>query len=336
MDVFVKVPPCFFALVLKALLLIGGVESNPGPSNKDNCELCGACLETSPEEFKAKLSKLEEKLQERENLFEMKIIMSNEKEALLANKEMFYVEREWLMIHKEKRILESGTVYSPDHLKTALCRGKRSAVRDILETGTVSVEHRFEDRKTALLLAAELGHVDVVQYLVADAGACLDVADNAKGRSALHWAACSGHCHVVKYLVNEVKMNASEKTALLETPLHLAAEGGFLDVVRFLVEVGKVNVHDKDFMGMSAAHFAAKHGHLHVIKYLWENCTSFDSTANGWTPLHFACDAGHLDVVVYLVQSGAVDKNAVNAAGYKAVAYASKYNRAIKDFLALP
>ncbi|XP_067012316.2 espin [Anabrus simplex] len=368
-ELSMKVPPSFFALVLKALLLIGGVESNPGPVDKANCELCGSLLEealknlkndeVAPsvkdkllQEYKDKVYKFENEIGLKDKLLQKKMELVTQREAMLIEKEKLLQEREKLYIQTERAFMKCGASSAcagsyrkvqmatkldatPENFHKAVCEGNWSSVRHILQTGKLSVEYRFADRKTPLLLASETGHLSLVQYLIEEARACVKATDNLKGRTALHWAACGGHCDVLMYLVKEANMNPSEKTALSETALHIAAEGGFLDVIRFLVGTAGVGIHGKGSKGMCAVHFAAKRGHLHVVKYLWEKCdkTTFGTTKDGWTPLHFACEAGHLDVVMYLVKSGAVNKSTLNRAGYKAVAYAPKSNPAIKEFL---
>ncbi|XP_066994845.2 espin-like [Anabrus simplex] len=364
-----KVPPSFFVLVLKALLIIGGVESNPGPVDKVNCELCGSLLEEALknlkndelaasvkakllQEYKEKVYEFENEIEMKDKLLQKKMEFVTQREAMLIEKEKLLRERENLHIQTERAFMKCGVSSAcagsirkvqmatkldatPENFHKAVCEGNWSGVRHILQTGKLPVEYRFADRKTPLLLASETGHLSLVQYLIEEGGACVNATDNLKGRTALHWAAYGGHRDVLIYLVTEANMNPSEKTALSETALHIAAEGGFVDVIRFLVGNAGVGIHDKDSKGMCAAHFAAKRGHLHVVKYLWEKCdkTPFGTTNDGWTPLHFACEAGHLDVVMYLVKSGAVNKSTLNRAGYTAVAYAPKSNSAIKTFL---
>ena len=59
-----------------------------------------------------------------------------------------------------------------------------------------------QEGKTALILAAQNGHTNVVRILVNDGGAHVNVQDGT-GMSALHWAAQNGHTNVVHILVND-------------------------------------------------------------------------------------------------------------------------------------
>ena len=88
---------------------------------------------------------------------------------------------------------------------------------------------------TALLLAANAGHLEAVRLLV-DAGANLDVRD-ARERSALHHAAVNGDLPLVRFLVDAgASLEARDCRGL--TPLMSASENGQLEAVKELVELG--------------------------------------------------------------------------------------------------
>ena len=68
----------------------------------------------------------------------------------------------------------------------------------ILVEGGVDVNARYSNGNTALIWAADRGHLEVVRFLVENAA---DV--NARGRghrTALGWAIRDGHAAVVDYL----------------------------------------------------------------------------------------------------------------------------------------
>jgi len=88
---------------------------------------------------------------------------------------------------------------------------------------------------TPLMLAAECGHYDVVQYLV-EKGADVNDKDGMSMWKPLMRAVWNGHLDIVKYLVEKgADVNAKYGRW---TPMKLAADKGYLDVVEFLKQHG--------------------------------------------------------------------------------------------------
>ncbi|KAL4910855.1 ankyrin repeat-containing domain protein [Aspergillus multicolor] len=74
---------------------------------------------------------------------------------------------------------------------------------------------------TAILLAAQLGSLRIVQYLIAQ-GARIDSAyadDN--GRTPLWWAAWHGHVDVVQFFVDHLRARTGEQGDDVNRPLHI-------------------------------------------------------------------------------------------------------------------
>ncbi|MFT4314312.1 MAG: ankyrin repeat domain-containing protein [Wolbachia pipientis] len=82
----------------------------------------------------------------------------------------------------------------------------------------------------------------------------------------LQVAASNCNLEIVKLLVKDMAPNLSE------TALHCAARKGCLDIIRFLIEEEKVNINtlDRNAFKRIALHHAAGEGHLEVIKFLLE------------------------------------------------------------------
>ncbi|KAI2494866.1 hypothetical protein MHU86_19670 [Fragilaria crotonensis] len=130
--------------------------------------------------------------------------------------------------------------------KTALfiaCeKGHVEVVQELLENDEVDVNARCTDDKTPLYVASENGHEKVLRKLLE----CVDVEVNAQctnGKTALYIASENGHADVVRELLDDgddVKVNLQcidRKTALF-----IASENGHVEVVRLLHQNNKVNV----------------------------------------------------------------------------------------------
>jgi ankyrin repeat protein len=159
-------------------------------------------------------------------------------------------------------------------------------IEAIVESG------RYRGR-TALSLACEHGHREIVAYLLSR-GANPESIDN-DGMTSLMHAAYRGHLSVVNELL--LAHSSVHRVSFAGyTPLHLSASSGHVDCLRRLVNAGAV---------ISAR------------------------TANGRTALIIAALNGHLDCVQYLVTQTEIDPTATDEEGYDALraAIARKHNR---------
>lgn len=122
-------------------------------------------------------------------------------------------------------------------LREALFTGNAEYVENFLRSYPYIVNNiKFgEDGRTALMIAAQVGHTDVISVLLKN-----------------------------KADVN-AKTNVNGQTALIS-----AISGGHTDVVSLLIENGAdVNAEDND--GWTASMFAAQNGHTEVVSVLLKN-----------------------------------------------------------------
>jgi hypothetical protein len=90
------------------------------------------------------------------------------------------------------------------------------------------IDARDNEGQTALVLAAQQGHLEIVKLLI-DAGADLEARDKTFERASLCWAAMNGHITVVKILIDaRASLNAEDK--IWCTPLEWAARNRHANV----------------------------------------------------------------------------------------------------------
>ncbi|XP_067660340.1 putative ankyrin repeat protein RF_0381 [Haliotis asinina] len=185
------------------------------------------------------------------------------------------------------------------------CKGGYvEVVKYIVSQNKVDINSAGWKQRTPVIVAAEMGEKDVVEFLVEHGADLLLVKDG--GSNILHLACKGGHLEVVKYIVSQNKVDINSRGWLRKTPVMVAAEMGEKKVVEFLVEHGGdlSLVHDG---GNNILHLACKGGHLVVVKYIVSQ-NKVDINSRGWkrkTPMMVAAEMGKKDVVEFLVEHGA-------------------------------
>jgi ankyrin repeat protein len=161
-------------------------------------------------------------------------------------------------------------------LENASACGNLGKVKECIERGT-EYSHRFNNNN-ALVYASWNGHLEVVKYLVEEAGANVHV-DNDR---VLRWASCYGNLDVVRYLVEET---GADIHAVNDYALERASYNGHLEIVKYLLSRGANhqiydNPHFKWFCNGSQ---------YKIIKYLWESGFLYFKeypTLNGYLPVN--------------------------------------------------
>ena len=145
----------------------------------------------------------------------------------------------------------------------AAAEGNTSKVAKLLSEGA-----RVDTRErgfTALLAAADQGHTEVCELLLASGcdpeERIPDTLD-----TALHKAAIEGHQQIVQLLVSQ-KATVNAKDSIGFTPLHLACQEGHLACVVTLLQAG-ADAFQPNRDGVLPLHKAAQHNHFEVVKIL--------------------------------------------------------------------
>jgi ankyrin repeat protein len=227
----------------------------------------------------------------------------------------------------------SAQSISPLH--QAVLTGDRPAVRRLIQSGAdVNAANRYG--VTALLLAAQRGHADLIDVLL-KAGASVKAAEAKlpEGQTLLMHASRTGNIASMKALIASGSSVNARETRTGTTAAIWAATGNRAEAVRVLAEAGAdLNVLSKvtsyphtqngvllsgleegySYVGQtvlprggwSAAMYAAREGAVDAARALAESGANLDLTdPEGTTALILAIINGHYDVATVLVAKGA-------------------------------
>ena len=191
--------------------------------------------------------------------------------------------------------------YTPASFFERIRAGDVSAVRLFIAAG-MDIHAQDDDGRTALSVAAAVGHVEVVRILVehwvAEAG---PKARDDDGRTALMWVAGAGQVEVVRLLLaNGANIHAQDADST--TVLMWAAFGGGVEVVRLLLANG-ADINAQDKYGYTALTWAAWGGDVEVVRLLLESGADIHTRTNeGTTALILAVYEGHVEAARILVE----------------------------------
>lgn len=120
----------------------------------------------------------------------------------------------------------------------------------------------------ALVLAAELGHDEMIRYLLRKGARHDDF--NRVGQTALARAARFGHRSTVAYLLSKGADPELAGEKYRQSPLIGAAQGGHADIIRMLLEAGADPDHQEGISGFTPLMIATAEGHLESVRVLLE------------------------------------------------------------------
>jgi ankyrin repeat protein len=199
----------------------------------------------------------------------------------------------------------------------------------------VPVNTKDENGKTALHIAAYVGHSEIVELLIA-VGADVNAKDEdgstpllqaAEGTKLVEPKHGHNHAEIIKLLIlNDADVNAKDKNGT--TPLHYVAGEGHKEIAELLLTKGAdVNAKSSwdDWDGWTPLHQAVEYGHKETTKLLIDAGADVNAKNDaGWTPLHRAAEWGHKEIVELLLTKDAY-VNAKDSGGITPLDYAEDY-----------
>ena len=190
-------------------------------------------------------------------------------------------------------------------LHEAAMNGKLEKAKALIKANPDLVNSQASYGKvTPLQLAAEHGHKDVAELLLANKA---DVeAKSYGGWTALLNAVFGGHKDMVELLLtNKTDVNYKEDAG--RTPLHVAAENGYTEIAALLL-ANKADVNVKNRDGNTPLHIAAAFGPKDMVELLLANKAEINAKDNkGRTPLAFAVLHANNDMAELLRQHGGLE-----------------------------
>ena len=148
---------------------------------------------------------------------------------------------------------------------------------------------------TPLDVALSFKKMDIAEYLIKEFPGifiCTDAPVHWRGNTALHVAVEQGSLLVIKYLINDCKLDPYKINEHCITPLYIALQSKNLSVVKWTFSECPSVIPDApvDDKGNTALHVAAVHDQLSMIKYLINECKLSPNITNqsSLTPLHLA------------------------------------------------
>ncbi|XP_059092196.1 protein TANC2-like isoform X3 [Tigriopus californicus] len=161
-----------------------------------------------------------------------------------------------------------------------------------------------EAAQQAMVISAEKGHEQVLEFLLDMAEVKINHSDTLTGNTALCAAASCGQRRCV-----EILLRRGAKVALSNlkesSPLHLAIGGGHWEVTELLLKEG-ANLEQADSLGRTPLMISALEGHTGLLELLISKHALIEAHDNdGLSALGWACLKARTQAVVSLLDQGA-------------------------------
>ena len=126
-------------------------------------------------------------------------------------------------------------------LFNAAKNGKVDEVEALLDCPNIDINHVLEN-KTALYIASQKGHTDVVKKFLKRSQTEVNKGQIAEGKTPLFASSVNGHLEVVKELLShqEILVNKAD-ISKGATPLHAVLRKGSIEIVKTLLSDPRVN-----------------------------------------------------------------------------------------------
>ena len=123
----------------------------------------------------------------------------------------------------------------------------------------------------AVHYAAQVGTIDVLEYLIKDCGCDLSTVGGIHNENVFHHSAWDGHYSLIKYIIDcypqytSLLHSTDDDNALT---IHYACTSGVIQLVTFLIDVMKCDVTTENKSGYTCVMHACQSGNLDLVKLL--------------------------------------------------------------------
>lgn len=234
--------------------------------------------------------------------------------------------------------------HNDTELHLAVKKGDLERVKEILggfDDPQSLVSEENDMGETPLYVAAEQGHLEVLQELLKSARQDTVVKKNQSGLDAFHIAAKQGHLGIVKELLKYQPDLYITNDLAYCTPLISAATKGHAEVVKELLATDRQLIDSSKNNGKNALHLAARAGHVDVVKVFldMDQQMARRTDKKGQTALHMAAKGANcLEVVKFLLKVDPAMVMLPDKNGNTALHVATRKKRAqiVNELLSLP
>jgi ankyrin repeat protein len=224
-------------------------------------------------------------------------------EEVESNLEAYIIKHKseflWLLPHLQFPDVKARQVYFSGPIHDAAKSGDMEKIKALLKGNPELVSCKGKDDETPLHLAAENGHKDVVELLLANNA---DVNARSNGDwTPLQNAVVRGNKDVAELLLaNGADLKAKKVFGM--TLLHMLVMRNNKDMVTFVLAKG-ADINAKDNQGDTPLHTAASMGYKDLAEVLVSNKADVNvKNHKGATPLQEAAKSGKNDVAELLSQ----------------------------------
>ena len=172
------------------------------------------------------------------------------------------------LIRKNRLLLTSACLFQ------AVRSIKLPLVKVLVNEYKLDPHVKSSDGRQAIHYAAEVGAIDVLEYLIKDCGCELTTFSGKYGRNVFHRSARNGHYSFIKYIIDHYPQHTSllHSTNDNDTlPIHAACVSGVEQLVTFLIDVMKCIFTTEDKYGYTCVMHGCRSGNLDLVKLLIKN-----------------------------------------------------------------
>ena len=126
------------------------------------------------------------------------------------------------------------------------------------------------------------------------------------GHTPLWIASYKGHVDIVRFLVEQAGANITISSSSGSTPFVISCQQGSIEVLKYLRSIDK-NLSDSTSIGAKCLFMACFNGHLDIVEDILEKFPNLINNINefGKSPLWLASHNGSLLIVKFLIEHGA-------------------------------